>query len=123
MTMTDEEYIAGLENAGYDPAHDDPDDDRNYCRHGNYIGSPGGPDYMCGYCESGDEPPTAAELAVQQYERMKQIEAEFDKAVGIVTTVMQRERPAGYCAALANGLLEMAETSYFSQAQGLYHYA
>ena len=24
-----------------------------YCRHGNYIGYPGGPDYLCGYCEAG----------------------------------------------------------------------
>lgn len=25
----------------------------NYCKHGVYVGTPGGPDYMCGYCESG----------------------------------------------------------------------
>jgi hypothetical protein len=26
-----------------------------YCKHGVYIGSPGGPDYMCGRCESGED--------------------------------------------------------------------
>ena len=25
-----------------------------YCKHGNYIGTPYGPDYICGYCEMGD---------------------------------------------------------------------
>ena len=24
------------------------------CRHGNYVGSAGGPDYICGYCEAGE---------------------------------------------------------------------
>jgi hypothetical protein len=25
-----------------------------YCKHGTYIGYPGGPDYLCGPCEMGD---------------------------------------------------------------------
>lgn len=25
----------------------------NYCKHGSYIGTPGGADYLCGACESG----------------------------------------------------------------------
>jgi len=24
------------------------------CKHGNYVGDAGGPDYMCGLCESGE---------------------------------------------------------------------
>ena len=24
------------------------------CKHGTYIGTPGGPDYLCGQCEDGD---------------------------------------------------------------------
>jgi len=28
---------------------------RNYCRHGNFVGDPWGPDYMCGFCENGDD--------------------------------------------------------------------
>jgi len=24
------------------------------CKHGNYVGSAGGPDFMCGYCENGE---------------------------------------------------------------------
>ena len=27
--------------------------DELYCRHGVYIGDPYGPDFLCGYCESG----------------------------------------------------------------------
>lgn len=29
------------------------DYDRVHCKHGQYIGYPGGPDYMCHYCEMG----------------------------------------------------------------------
>lgn len=29
----------------------------NYCKHGNYVGNPWGPDYMCPWCETGEEPP------------------------------------------------------------------
>lgn len=32
----------------------DTSDDRNYCRHGSYIGNPYGGDYMCGPCEMGE---------------------------------------------------------------------
>jgi hypothetical protein len=28
-------------------------DAANYCVHGTYIGTPCGPDHMCGYCEDG----------------------------------------------------------------------
>lgn len=27
----------------------------NYCKHGTYIGTPGGADFMCGACEAGEE--------------------------------------------------------------------
>lgn len=33
-----------------------------YCKHGSYIGTPGGPEILCGACESGDPDPTPAEL-------------------------------------------------------------
>ena len=29
---------------------------RNHCRHGKFVGDPYGPDYMCGWCEDGDDP-------------------------------------------------------------------
>lgn len=46
-----------------DPFFDEDDllHDSNYCRHGQFIGNPYGADYMCGWCESGEEPPTQAE--------------------------------------------------------------
>jgi len=31
------------------------DYDLTHCKHGTYIGYPGGPDYMCGRCEMGDD--------------------------------------------------------------------
>jgi hypothetical protein len=37
---------------------DEPDDGTyggSYCRHGVYVGTPGGADYMCGRCEMGDD--------------------------------------------------------------------
>lgn len=30
-------------------------DEGTFCRHGVYIGTPGGPDFMCGRCEMGDD--------------------------------------------------------------------
>ena len=36
---------------------DEPDDGTwggSYCRHGTYIGTPGGADFMCGACEAGE---------------------------------------------------------------------
>lgn len=27
--------------------------DDTHCKHGTYVGWPGGPDYMCGWCEDG----------------------------------------------------------------------
>jgi len=38
---------------GYDADVSDP---RQYCRHGTFIGSWWGPDYLCSMCESGEEP-------------------------------------------------------------------
>lgn len=30
-------------------------DDSTYCKHGTYIGTAGGPDFMCGPCEMGED--------------------------------------------------------------------
>jgi len=38
---------------GLDPAWDDTSRSDWYCEHGTYIGSPYGPDYLCGWCEDG----------------------------------------------------------------------
>lgn len=43
----------------YDEDHDDP---RQRCKHGTFIGSWWGPDYLCGQCEMGDPDPTPASL-------------------------------------------------------------
>ena len=39
------------ERLGYDADHSDP---RQYCRHGTWIGSWWGPDYLCPHCEAGE---------------------------------------------------------------------
>ena len=33
----------------------DTNDRRQYCKHGTFIGSHWGPDYLCHWCESGDD--------------------------------------------------------------------
>jgi hypothetical protein len=47
------------------PANNTPDgdyleqdlsNDDHYCQHGNFIGSPYGGDYMCHWCEMGEDP-------------------------------------------------------------------
>ena len=37
---------------GFDADHSDP---RQFCRHGTFIGSWWGPDYLCGACEGGED--------------------------------------------------------------------
>jgi hypothetical protein len=44
LSYTEEELL------GYDADFSDP---RQYCKHGTFIGSWWGPDYLCGYCEMG----------------------------------------------------------------------
>jgi hypothetical protein len=41
------------EMLGYDADHSDL---KQFCRHGTFIGSWWGPDYMCYWCEMGEEP-------------------------------------------------------------------
>jgi hypothetical protein len=49
--VDDINYCADLdEQLGYDADHSD---ERQYCRHGKWIGSWWGPDYLCGSCEDG----------------------------------------------------------------------
>lgn len=38
---------------GPDEGYFAEDRDTVYCKHGKYIGYPGGPDYICQYCEDG----------------------------------------------------------------------
>jgi hypothetical protein len=38
------------------PEEGDDMTDGNYCKHGTYVGTPHGPDHMCGWCEDGTEP-------------------------------------------------------------------
>lgn len=60
------------------------DYDRVHCKHGNFIGYPGGADYMCGYCEDGVEPPSAADIAQRQARRVESAAEQFDHLTSIV---------------------------------------
>ena len=52
--MTDDEYTWQEEDYTEDDRYDwDRNDRRQYCPHGNFIGSPWGPDLLCGACEDG----------------------------------------------------------------------
>lgn len=44
---------------------EDFSDSRQYCKHGTFIGSWWGPDYLCYYCETGNEPPPPATWRAQ----------------------------------------------------------
>jgi hypothetical protein len=52
--FTDDTYY-GDEDAER-AAYPDLRNDSHYCKHGNYIGTPYGADYMCHWCEMGEEP-------------------------------------------------------------------
>jgi hypothetical protein len=43
----------------YDEDYGDP---RQYCRHGSFIGSWWGPDYLCGQCESNEDDPSLNDM-------------------------------------------------------------
>ena len=48
-----------------------------HCKHGTYVGTPHGADHMCGYCESGTEPPVyIVEMGVKGASRI--VENRFD---------------------------------------------
>ncbi len=54
MAKTEEDQWVSLSdsdpgNVGYFSV----DHDQTHCMHGTYVGYPGGPDYICGYCEDG----------------------------------------------------------------------
>lgn len=90
---------------GYDPAHDDPDDPRWYCQHGQYIGTPGGPDHICGWCEDGI---TREDMITILRDRelwvAHDLEAKFDR-MGL----SWREKLPGWSPLLAQFLMDWAE--------------
>lgn len=43
------------------------DRDQVYCKHGSYVGYPGGPDYICGACEDGLDTLYQGIKAILQY--------------------------------------------------------
>lgn len=57
-----------------------------FCQHGTYIGDPGGPDHMCGWCEDGVSVQEAKriEMAWRVREGVKQA-ASFDHMVAVVS--------------------------------------
>jgi hypothetical protein len=93
------------EQLGYDADHNDSS---QYCRHGSFIGSWWGPDYLCGYCESGEKPPTAEELEEIQRAKDKIRIDHFDRVVAI----LQDQGPwrSDYAAAI----MEMADNDYWA---------
>lgn len=59
-------------------------EDHNYCRHGVYVGGCGY-DHMCGWCESGEEPPTQRELDTR---RLAKAERDYDELVRILDNIV-----------------------------------
>jgi hypothetical protein len=115
--MTTDSWAEYDEMLGYDADHTD---DSQYCRHGTFIGSWWGPDYLCQWCELGEEPPTLEEIEEMRIEGLKVKEAEFDRMVASVTSTM-RSQGYRYWTALAQGIYDLADNYYFSPAQELYH--
>lgn len=65
--------------------HDeDPNDSRQYCKHGTFIGSWWGPDYLCGWCEDGTSDADYALAIARQRVRRYQ-----DRLERIFPTVFQ----------------------------------
>ena len=61
---------------GHSYVDEDDDFDNYHCAHGTYIGTPGGPDLMCGWCESG-----ATEQEYREYQKNARMSWIRDQAV------------------------------------------
>ncbi len=74
---------------------------RTHCKHGTYVGHPGGPDYMCGYCEDGV---TDEEWATWKKEEARSRRAETKEALSSMVKavrVLQKDAPTPTIFALA----------------------
>lgn len=96
------------EQLGYDADHSDSS---QYCRHGTFIGSWWGPDYLCFYCETGEEPPTEQELEEIQQRKVQSRIDSFDKVV----QVYQEFGP--WNPTFAQSLMDLANDPYFFPAR------
>lgn len=89
---------------GYDADHDDPS---QYCRHGTWIGSWWGPDYLCGWCEDG--------ISVEEMNRILDAQAErnrqrfmFRGLAEKFTAAMPPSIPDGYRNVVVWTIIEMS---------------
>lgn len=75
-----------------DPLYDPSDRDvaEFHCKHGTFTGNPYGGDYLCGWCESGEEPLTQRERAEDDLVR---VERAYDELVkGLEATAQKHPR-------------------------------
>lgn len=62
------------------------EDDSTRCPHGTYTGTPGGPDFMCGRCEMGDDDDIGALVSESDYAKLTALLAD-----GPVTIIVDEE--------------------------------
>lgn len=76
----------------------------DYCRHGTFVGGCGY-DHMCGWCETGEEPPTRAEL---DRRALKRAETAYGDCVSIAREVLEprwgRARTIAWLGSMCFGL-------------------
>lgn len=63
----------------------------NYCRHGVFVGDPHGPDFMCGYCETGVSDYEFA-LGIAGWEQDRNARAFRQRLSDAVVGVMREDR-------------------------------
>lgn len=66
-----------------------------YCKHGTFIGDPYGADYLCGYCESGEDTDlyaTSLALAKNATKDDQETIAAIDSLIGNVIGTIARHR-------------------------------
>lgn len=121
MTMTDDyQYPTDPydDELGYDANHNDSS---QFCRHGTFIGSWWGPDYMCGWCESGEEPPTPAEQRAMDLEWADATAARFDKLVTDLAEIRRTAAKQHNFGQMATWLLDFAEVGDWGKAWRKYN--
>ena len=102
------------ERLGYDADIDDPG---QYCSHGTFIGSWWGPDYLCYYCETGEEPPTQFQVDFQAFAR--RLKAALDD-LSCYDRIVTHLQTLPYQALFADALTESVINHNWEKAEWLF---
>lgn len=85
------------------------------CKHGTHIGHPGGPDFMCGWCEDGTSDREFAEwIAGTEARRTERALAKVEEYDKVARVLREVQVPWTYA---VQGLEAFANSAYFADTR------